>query len=126
MIDAVEANHDLLDEAPAVLCHGDPAAPNCFRENEQVGFLDWEIAHVGDPARELHRAQDQLIDPPRAEGPEKVVAGLFDSYRERSGGLSADFEEREGIYEAVRFLGVSGFFERWTAIREESDEVLAE
>ena len=125
VIEAIEANRDLLDEAPAVLCHGDPAAPNCFHANERIGFLDWEIAHVGDPARELHRAQDQLIDPPRAEGPEEVVAGLHEGYRERAGGLPAGFEEREAIYEAVRFLGVSGFFERWVATREESLEALA-
>jgi aminoglycoside phosphotransferase (APT) family kinase protein len=109
-----------------VLCHGDPAAPNCFRGNERVGFLDWEIAHVGDPARELHRARDQLIDPPRAEGSEEVVAGLHEGYRDQVGGLPASLGEREAIYEAVRFLGVSGFFERWAATREESSAALAE
>ena len=124
VIEAVEANRDLLDEAPAALCHGDPAAPNCFCEDERIGFLDWEIAHVGDPARELHRARDQLIDS-RTEGSRKAVSALYEGYRERADGLPAGFEERRPVYEAVRFLGRSGFFENWAAYLDESPEELA-
>ncbi|WP_049888764.1 phosphotransferase [Natronococcus occultus] len=41
--------------------HGDPARPNCVRGAAGTGFVDWELVHVGDPARELHRAEDQLL-----------------------------------------------------------------
>jgi aminoglycoside phosphotransferase (APT) family kinase protein len=125
VIEAVEANRDLLDEAPVALCHGDPARPNCFFEEGRIGFLDWEIAHVGDPARELYRARSQQLDSLRTAGPGKLASALYEGYRERASGLPTGFAERRPVYEVVRFLGVSGFFEKWVAIREESPADLA-
>ena len=122
---AVEANRDLLDDAPAALLHGDPAQPNCFRGESGVGFLDWEIAHVGDPVRDLHRARDQQFDSLRADAPEEVTTAFYDGYRERAGGLPDGYEDRRPVYEAVRFLGTSGFVEKVAQYVDEPVEELA-
>ena len=125
VIAAVEANREQVDDAPAALVHGDPAQPNCFRTDDGVGLLDWEIAHVGDPARDLHRARDQQLGGFRDDGPERLVTALYDGYRENAGGLPEGFEDRRSVYEAVRFLGTSGHFEKYVDYLDESAEELA-
>ncbi|PSQ25736.1 aminoglycoside phosphotransferase [Halobacteriales archaeon QS_9_68_17] len=112
VIAAVEANRDLLDDAPAALVHGDPAMPNCFRGEAGVGFVDWEAAHVGDPARELHCFRARAIDGSRDPGDERVVTALREGYRDRAGSLPPGFAERRPVYRAVEFLGTSGFVEK--------------
>ncbi|PSP54463.1 aminoglycoside phosphotransferase [Halobacteriales archaeon QS_1_67_19] len=126
VIDAVERNRERLARAPAALLHGDPAQPNCFRGDRGVGFLDWEIAHVGDPARELVRARRQLTRRVRAETDERAATALFEGYRSRSGSLPAGFEERAPIYEAVTFLGTSGFAEKCAEFVDESTAAFVE
>lgn len=137
VIAAVGAERDLLDDAPAALVHGDPAHPNCMHGDagpddartsgeERVGFLDWELAHVGDPARELRRTCRLQFGPLVSDGPERLVAALHEGYRERAGSLPAGFEKRRPIYDAVTFLGASGFFEKWEHRFEEPTEQLAE
>lgn len=126
VIAAVEANRALLDDAPAALLHGDPCKPNCLGDDEGVGFVDWELAHVGDPARDLHRARDQLIDSLRTSGPERLATALHEGYRQEAGGPPPGFEDRRPVYAAVRFLGRSGFFERWVEYADESTEELAD
>lgn len=126
VLEAVEAHRDLLDGAPAALVHGDPARPNCFWGDRGVGFLDWEIAHVGDPARELHRARNQQIAPLRGRGPDRLVEALHEGYRAEAGGLPWGFDDRCPIYDAVRFLGVSGFFENYAEFADEPTDEFAE
>lgn len=118
----VDDERDRLLAAPAALCHGDPARPNQFvREtasggNERaltVGLLDWELAHVGDPVRELRRAKRQFVDTRYDPGTERHAEAFQDGYRERAGGRPDGFEDRRRIYDAVTHLGVTGFFERW-------------
>lgn len=123
VIAAVDSNRERLDDAPAALLHGDPAKPNCICAEDGIGFVDWEIAHVGDPARDLHRARSQQIDSLRSSGPEQVVEALYEGYRERAGDLPPGFEERAPIYDAVRLLGTAGFFEK---VAEFVDEPAAE
>lgn len=126
VISAVEANRALLDDAPAALLHGDPAQPNCVRGLDGVGLLDWEIAHVGDPARDLHRARDQQFDPLRGDAPDRIIESFHDGYRERAGGLPARFDDRRPVYEAVRFLGVSGYVDKYAEFVDEPPEELAD
>ncbi|MEF8773988.1 MAG: phosphotransferase [Halobacteriales archaeon] len=121
---AVEANRDLLSGAPAALLHGDPAKPNAFRAGSRVGFVDWERAHVGDPARELVRVREQQLDPLRGSAPERLVAALHAGYREHAGGLPEGFAQRRPVYEAVRLLGVAGFFEHHVAFLDADPEEL--
>jgi aminoglycoside phosphotransferase len=124
VIDAVEANRDLLDAAPATLLHGDPAVPNCFVDGT-VGLLDWEIAHVGDPVRDLHRTVDQQFATPREGAPEAYVTAFHEGYRERADGLPEGVETRRPIYEVVRLLGVSGHFENYVEHLDEPPEEFA-
>ncbi|SDN02107.1 Predicted kinase, aminoglycoside phosphotransferase (APT) family [Halogranum gelatinilyticum] len=123
--DAVETNRSLLDDAPAALLHGDPAGPNSFCVGDDVGFLDWERAHVGDPARDLYRAYDQQFCTLRAAASERITTAFFDGYRERAGGLPDGAEKRRPVYEAVRFLGVVGYFEHWVEFSDEPSDELA-
>ena len=125
VIDCVEANRDRLRGAPAALLHGDVAMPNLFVVDAEEGHggadqpdgivaIDWELAHVGDPARDLVRAEDQLCNGFDERGPERHAAALRAGYAERAGGLPPEFEERRPIYEVVRMLGRSGFVDQWT------------
>ena len=125
VIDAVEANRGRLDDAPAALLHGDPAHPNGFVDDGRVGLLDWEIAHVGDPARELHRARRQLLGSQYFDVADELETVLHDAYREAAGSLPDGFEERREIYEAVGYLGRSGFFSKWAPDDDRPDDELA-
>lgn len=126
VIDRVRANRELLDEAPATLVHGDPAKPNCVLNDGVIGLLDWELAHVGDPARELRRAHRQLLGGVEQSPPDGVVDALHDGYRAVAGDLPDGYEAREPIYAAVTFLGVCGFFDNYVEYREEPEADLAE
>ena len=112
VIAAVKANRERLDDAPATLVHNDPSMPNIFRSETTLGFVDWELAHVGDPAHELHRARDQLLASRDPEDDEQLVGALHDGYQRRAGSLPPGFEERAPVYDAVRFLGTVGFFDK--------------
>lgn len=132
VVDCVEANRDRLRDAPAALLHGDVAMPNLFVVDSRAGRdagaerrdgaewdtgvapIDWELSHVGDPARDLVRAEDQLLNGFDERGPERYAAALRDGYRERAGGLPEGFAARRPIYEVVRMLGRSGFIDQWT------------
>jgi aminoglycoside phosphotransferase (APT) family kinase protein len=124
--EAIEAERGRLNGAPAALLHGDPAAPNFLVTDDRIGCVDWERAHVGDPARDLYRARDQLVEPTRGSGDGRLVEALHAGYRERAGGLPAGLEDRRPVYRLVRLLGVSGFFERHVETREESAAELAD
>lgn len=126
VIAAVEANRKLLDDAPAALAHGDPAQPNCVRTDDGVGLLDWEIAYVGDPARDLYRARDQQLRPFRSDSPQEIVDALYDGYRERAGGLPEGFEARRPVYGAIGFLRTSGYFDKYVDHLDEPAEELAD
>jgi aminoglycoside phosphotransferase (APT) family kinase protein len=124
--DLICDRRDLLDAAPAALVHGDPALPNGVASQDGgVGLLDWELAHVGDPARDLHRALDQAVgdDDPAAD---RLRDALRAGYRDRAGSLPTGYESRAPVYDAVRFLGRSGFFDRWVEFRDDDPETLAE
>ncbi|OIB59357.1 phosphotransferase family protein [Natrialba sp. SSL1] len=118
VIAAVEANRDRLNDAPATLVHGDPARPNCFQSESSAGFVDWELSHVGDPARELHRARDQLL--PDDDGAHRLATVLENGYERRAGSLPSGLEERTPVYDAVRLLGTSGFFDKWVEFADVS------
>jgi aminoglycoside phosphotransferase (APT) family kinase protein len=123
---AVESKRDLLADAPAALCHGDVAIPNCVLGRAGVGLLDWEIAHVGDPARDLYRARRLQLDGVRDRGPDRLVEAFYDGYRARAGGLPDGFEARRPVYEAVWFLNYAGFFENWVEFVGASTEEFAD
>jgi aminoglycoside phosphotransferase (APT) family kinase protein len=121
---AVEANRGTLDAAPAALLHGDTAKPNCFVADDGAGFLDWELAHVGDPARDRNRAR-RYLGPSRGDDPSAVVDALEAGYRSVAGAPAPGAAERRPVYEAVWHLSWSGFFENHLEFVEESAEELA-
>jgi len=135
VFDCVEANRDRLGGAPAALLHGDVAKPNLFVTDDggvgvdaesrtdtgpdRITPIDWELAHVGDPARDLVRAEDQLLNGFDSSGPERYAEALYKGYRERAGGLPPGFAERRPVYEVVRMLGRSGFIDQWATYLDE-------
>ncbi|PSQ54900.1 aminoglycoside phosphotransferase [Halobacteriales archaeon SW_8_68_21] len=142
--DCVRANRDLLSGAPAALLHGDVTKPNLFvttdgsdanrtgtdeaagTRDPGIAPIDWELSHVGDPARDLVRAEDQLLNSFDSTGPDRFPAALREGYRERAGGLPAGFERRRPVYEAVRMLGRSGFVDQWATYLDEPVDELVE
>ncbi len=132
VIDAVYANRDRLDDAPAALLHGDPAKPNCVVTDDggagptaPIGLLDWERAHVGDPARDLHRVREQQLASLDEPAPEHLVEALYAGYRDVAGSLPAGFEERAPLYRAAWTLGYASVIDRLSAYRDESRETVA-
>ncbi|WP_266074903.1 phosphotransferase family protein [Haladaptatus caseinilyticus] len=125
VVSAVETNRELLDDASAALLHGDLAQPNCFDTGGGIGFLDWEIAHVGDPVRDIHRTQELQFGSLRADAPEEIVSAFNDGYREQAGGFPPGFETRRPVYDAVRFLNHTGVFDKWAEFLDEPREELA-
>lgn len=126
VIAAIEANREVLDAAPAALVHTDPNDHNCYYGERGVGFLDWEYAHVGDPARDLHRVLEQQFGYFRPADPDRLVAALHEGYREQAGQLPDGFPERRPIYEVVRLLAAAAFFESKVDAAEESRTELAD
>jgi aminoglycoside phosphotransferase (APT) family kinase protein len=126
VITAVEANRELLSDAPAALLHGDPAHPNCYLVDDDVGFLDWELAYVGDPVRELRRAHRIQFEPMRDPVRDEVITAFYDGYRERAGGLPDGFDARTPVYDAVAFLGTSGYVDKYAEFLDESQAELAD
>ncbi|QAU14350.1 aminoglycoside phosphotransferase family protein [Halorubrum sp. BOL3-1] len=139
--DCVRANRDLLDGAPAALLHGDVTKPNLFAAAEAnrtgtneataargpgIAPIDWELSHVGDPARDLVRAEDQLLNGFDSTGPDRFAAALRGGYRERAGGLPDGFERRRPVYEVVRVLGRSGFVDQWATYLDEPVDAVVE
>lgn len=123
--DAINANRDLLADAPAALLHGDPAMPNTTWDGEVAGFLDWELAYVGDPARDLYRARSQQLDGVKEPGPADLVAALHDGYRDVAGGLPDGYPDRKPLYRAVRFLGTSGYVDKLVEFVDEEEDAFA-
>lgn len=126
VIAAIEANRETLDAAPPALVHNDPNGANCHYTESGVGLLDWEFAHVGDPARDLHRTLEQNYGLFRPDDPDHEVAGLHEGYRERAGSLPGGFAERVPIYEAVRLLSAAAFFDSNVESCEDSRAEVAE
>jgi len=148
VFDCVERSRDRLEGAPAALLHGDVAKPNLFAVDggdagvdadtvadadsvadagpDGIVPIDWELAHVGDPARDLVRAEDQLLNGFDSEGPERYADALYQGYRDRAGGLPPGFAERRPVYEVVRMLGRSGFIDQWATYLDEPLESLVE
>lgn len=135
VIDCVEANRDRLGDAPAALLHGDVAMPNLFvlgdgpagdADAGGIAPIDWELAHVGDPARDLVRAEDQLLNGFDERGSERYAAALRAGYVERAGGLPEGYAARRPIYEVVRMLGRSGFVDQWTTYLDEPMDALVD
>lgn len=121
----VAANRDRLAGAPVALAHGDPAMPNAVWTGTEVALLDWELAYVGDPARDLYRAQDQQFASLRANAPPEIVDAFHGGYRSVAGGLPDGYEERKPIYEAVRLLGASGYVDTLADLLDEPEADLA-
>ncbi|WP_226481427.1 MULTISPECIES: phosphotransferase family protein [Natrialbaceae] len=125
VVEAVNTNHERLDLAPATLVHGDPAMPNICRSETTFGFIDWEIAHIGDPARELHKAQKRLLESVDRGDDEQLVRALHEGYRQRAGSLPAGLDDRAPIYDAVLFLGTAGYFDKVVDSSDDSPEEVA-
>ncbi|MFD1512842.1 phosphotransferase family protein [Halomarina rubra] len=123
--DAVETHRGSLDAAPTALLHTDTARANCFVDEETVGFLDWEIAQVGDPVWDVTRGRYYLVGV-RDDAPDAIVDAYLDGYRETAGGLPAGYDERVALYRAVWFLSWSGFFDNYLEFVEESPAALAD
>lgn len=126
VIEAVRANSAMLDRAPGTLVHGDPAMPNVFRTDDAIGFIDWEIAHVGDPAHDFNKVEDRLWDWGDDTVGERLVSAFRDGYRRSAGTLPAGRAEREPVYETVRLLGTAGFFDKHVEHSDESHAGAAE
>jgi aminoglycoside phosphotransferase (APT) family kinase protein len=118
VVAAVEENRELLNEAPATLVYGDPAHPNLFETGDGIGFIDWEIAHVGDPARELNRAYEQL----GIDDDDQMKAALHEGYVDRAGSLPDGLEARAPVYDAIWHVHKSAVFDKYAEFADDPDD----
>lgn len=119
---AIDSIRSILDDVPAVLVHGDPSRSNVFWREESIGFIDWEFTHIGDPARELNRAREQLIGPGGRPNHDELVDALYDGYRQNAGSLPIGFSNRRPVYDVIWHLGTIGSFDRWVDSAEAPSE----
>lgn len=125
LLDAIEANRDLLAGVPARLLHCDPATPNCFDTGEdRLTVLDWGNSVVGDPVRGLNRAREQALAGLCEPAPERLVTALHAGYRDVADELPPGFDERKPVYDAVIQLSTAGYVERFAEWRDESEAEL--
>lgn len=126
VIGAIESNRDRLDRAPAALLHGDVAKPNCvYTDDGSVGFVDWETAHVGDPVRDLCRAEFHGGGVWPGQDSTWVVDAVQRGYRDHAGSLPSGFEDRRPVYDAVHMLLFVTHFEKMVEHADRSYEALA-
>ncbi|CAN5647927.1 phosphotransferase family protein [soil metagenome] len=92
-------------DAPRTLVHGDFRPGNVlFGGDRIVGILDWELAHVGDPAEDIAWAYRRLWSPERFVGLDEFV----DTYQAAGGvPVEADRLRWHRVYAEVRFAVIS-------------------
>lgn len=127
VVAALKANREKLDAAPAVLVHNDPNEGNCRCYHEDgVGLIDWETAHVGDPARDLFRVLEQRFGYVRPEGPAHLIDALHEGYRDQAGKLPDGFAERTRVYELERVLAAAALIDIKAKSLDESRQSLVD
>lgn len=90
----------------------DPNSSVAAEAPEPLATLDLEMAHAGDPVRDLYRARDQTLAVPPNDAPERLVTALHDGYRAVAGSLPDGFERRVPLYAAERLVDDAGFADK--------------
>lgn len=116
-VDAIATNGRLLDEAPAVLSHGDWRTTNLLSDGTAItGVVDWEGARGGDPAFDLSGAWTVR----QRSGPTSTDV-LLDSYRANGGSIDDSFDLRRLLYRLADLHSALGHFAQRAAERPASN-----
>lgn len=93
------------NDAPCTLVHGDFRPGNVLFEGDHiVGILDWELAHVGDPAEDIAWAYRQLWSPERFVS----IDDFVDTYVAAGGShIAPDRLRWNRIHAEMRFAVIS-------------------
>jgi hypothetical protein len=88
--DAIEAT---WDAGPRTLIHGDAHIGNLFVDGERVGFLDWGMAKLGTPMRDVSFFLTMGIEPADRRRDERELIRHYLDARRALGGSPIAFED---------------------------------
>jgi hypothetical protein len=88
--DAIEA---AWDAGPRTLIHGDAHIGNLFLDGERVGFLDWGMAKIGTPMRDVSFFLTMGVEPADRRREERELIRHYLAARRALGGSPISFED---------------------------------
>lgn len=88
--DAIEA---AWDAGPRTLIHGDAHIGNLFVDGERVGFLDWGMAKIGTPLRDVSFFLTMGVEPADRRREERDLIQHYLDARRALGGSPISFED---------------------------------
>ncbi len=107
-------HHDAIEAAwergPQTLIHGDAHIGNLFVDGDRVGFLDWGMAKIGTPMRDLGFFLTMGLESEDRRREERSLVRHYLAAREALGGRSIDFDEAWQAYRIEAAYGVIASF----------------
>lgn len=90
-------HHETIDAAwdggPQTLIHGDAHIGNLFLDGDRVGFLDWGMARIGTPMRDLSFFLTMGMEPGDRRRDERDLIRHYLDVRGRLGGRALSFDD---------------------------------
>ncbi len=91
--EAIEACWDDRDAGPPTLIHGDAHIGNLFIDGDRVGFLDWGMAKIGTPLRDVSFFLTMGVESSDRRRDERMLIQHYLDVRRCLGGRPIAFEE---------------------------------
>lgn len=88
-----EALHDVWQEGPRTVIHGDTHIGNLFFDGDVVGFLDWGIIALSTPLRDVSYFLNMCLSVADRRARETELIRHYLDVREALGGLAISFDE---------------------------------
>lgn len=88
-----EAIEALWDEGPQTLIHGDAHIGNLFLDGDRVGFLDWGMARIGTPLRDVSFFLTMGVESEDRRRDERALLRHYLDVRRALGGSTIPFDE---------------------------------
>lgn len=83
----------LWGAGPSTLCHGDAHIGNVFLDGDRVGFLDWGLATLSGPMRDVSYFLTMTVDPEVRRARQEDLVRLYLDRRAALGGAPIAFDE---------------------------------
>jgi aminoglycoside/choline kinase family phosphotransferase len=105
--DAIEA---AWDAGPRTLIHGDAHIGNLFLDGDRVGFLDWGMAKIGTPMRDVSFFLTMGVEPAGRRRDERDLVQHYLDARRALGGSAIPFEDAWRAHRLHAAYGVIASF----------------
>lgn len=88
-----EALHDVWQQGPSTVIHGDAHIGNLFFEGDAIGFLDWGIIALSTPLRDVSYFLNMCLSVADRRAREADLIRHYLDVREALGGVAISFDE---------------------------------